>query len=853
MLADEDFGHCHGGNSLIRDAGHMSVPDQYAAVVETARHIMDLLERGFRIVVTHGNGPQVGFILLRSEHSRGLLHQVPLDSIVADTQGALGYQIQQALENEFRRRGLRKSVATVITQTLVDRADPAFARPSKPIGQFYSRAEAEERMRVEKWDMVGFSCHLTGAAGLSMMPGKGVSMKPFYWRIGIAVLVASNFSAWAQVPPLLSYQGRIAVTGTNFTGSGQFKFALVNAAGTLTYWSNDGTSSGGGAPTNAVTVPVTNGLFGVMLGDTNLAHMTAGVPPNIFTNPDVRLRLWFNDGISGFQQLAPDQRLGSVGYAMQSATAALALGVAPGVAGTGTVVQVNTGAGLTGGPITTSGTVGIPSGGVSNAMLQNSTLTVMAGSGLTGGGTVPLGGSTSLALNLTNPNTWTATQTFSNTIVGSISGTASGFTGPLAGDVTGTQSATLITNLSASKIAGLLRWQSVAGTSVQAQPNTGYILTNSTQVMITLPTNANTGDTFRLAAPGAGGWKLSQNAAQSVLAGNFGTLDIGLSWIAVGPSANWKALASSADGTKLVAAVNGGQIYTSTDSGTTWSPHGPSTNWSAVASSADGTKLVATANGAQIYTSTDLGVTWTPRDSTRAWSAVASSGDGLRLVAAVNGGNLYTSTDSGGTWTARDSSRSWVAVASSADGTMLAAAVSGSFIYTSTNSGVTWISHLPGNSWSCLASSADGTGLAAGNNSGQIYTSRDAGTTWTPRASGSRSWLAIASSGDGMKLVAVANNSQIYVSTDFGVSWTGHDNTRTWQCVAGSSECDKLAAGVNGGQIYVSEAPSLTSTTTTTPGTSGYLTGGQGTALELQYLGNNQFFPLSHEGPIFAY
>jgi len=143
-----------GGNSLIKDARHMSVPDQYAAVAETARHITDLLERGCRIVITHGNGPQVGFILLRSEHSRGLLHQVPLDSIVADTQGALGYQIQQALENEFRRRGLKKSVATVVTQTLVDRDDPDFARPSKPIGQFYTREEAEDRMRVEKWAMV---------------------------------------------------------------------------------------------------------------------------------------------------------------------------------------------------------------------------------------------------------------------------------------------------------------------------------------------------------------------------------------------------------------------------------------------------------------------------------------------------------------------------------------------------------------------------------------------------------------------------------------------------------------------------------------------------------------------------
>ncbi len=143
-----------GGNSLIKDDQHMSVPDQYAAVVETARHITDLIEKGFRVVITHGNGPQVGFILLRSEHSRGLLHEVPLDSIGADTQGAIGYQIQQAMGNEFRKRGLRKSVATIVTQTLVDRNDPAFQKPSKPIGQFYKKEEAEDRMRVEKWTMV---------------------------------------------------------------------------------------------------------------------------------------------------------------------------------------------------------------------------------------------------------------------------------------------------------------------------------------------------------------------------------------------------------------------------------------------------------------------------------------------------------------------------------------------------------------------------------------------------------------------------------------------------------------------------------------------------------------------------
>jgi len=143
-----------GGNSLITNAQHMSVPDQYAAVVKTVHHITDLLEQRHRIVITHGNGPQVGFILLRSEHSRGILHQVPLDSIVADTQGALGYQIQQALQNEFRRRRLKKSVVTVVTQTLVNRDDAAFASPGKPIGEFYTREQAEDRMRVEKWTMM---------------------------------------------------------------------------------------------------------------------------------------------------------------------------------------------------------------------------------------------------------------------------------------------------------------------------------------------------------------------------------------------------------------------------------------------------------------------------------------------------------------------------------------------------------------------------------------------------------------------------------------------------------------------------------------------------------------------------
>ncbi len=143
-----------GGNSLITDAQHRSVPDQYAAAAESMHHIVDMLEQGWNVVVTHGNGPQVGFILRRSELARHELHEVPLDSCGADTQGAIGYMFQRALHNEFKRRGLRRQAATVVTQTLVDRSDPAFERPSKPIGSFMDEAEARLKMSDEGWSMV---------------------------------------------------------------------------------------------------------------------------------------------------------------------------------------------------------------------------------------------------------------------------------------------------------------------------------------------------------------------------------------------------------------------------------------------------------------------------------------------------------------------------------------------------------------------------------------------------------------------------------------------------------------------------------------------------------------------------
>jgi carbamate kinase len=143
-----------GGNSLIKDKAHQTVPDQYKAGEESMAHIAGMIEAGWDVVVTHGNGPQVGFILRRAELSLHELHPVPLDFCGADTQGAIGYMFQQALYNEFRRRGIPKQAATVVTQTLVDRNDPAFQNPSKPIGSFMEEADALKHQRENRWAVV---------------------------------------------------------------------------------------------------------------------------------------------------------------------------------------------------------------------------------------------------------------------------------------------------------------------------------------------------------------------------------------------------------------------------------------------------------------------------------------------------------------------------------------------------------------------------------------------------------------------------------------------------------------------------------------------------------------------------
>ena len=145
-----------GGNSLIKDAKKVTVEDQYLAAKETTRHIADMIEAGWNVAIGHGNGPQVGFILRRSEiaHRVEGMHEVPLEVCGADSQGAIGYALQQNLQNEFKRRGIKKPVATVVTQVLVDKDDKAFEHPTKPIGGFMEEAEAKQRETELGWSVV---------------------------------------------------------------------------------------------------------------------------------------------------------------------------------------------------------------------------------------------------------------------------------------------------------------------------------------------------------------------------------------------------------------------------------------------------------------------------------------------------------------------------------------------------------------------------------------------------------------------------------------------------------------------------------------------------------------------------
>jgi len=315
---------------------------------------------------------------------------------------------------------------------------------------------------------------------------------------------------------------------------------------------------------------------------------------------------------------------------------------------------------------------------------------------------------------------------------------------------------------------------------IYTSPDLGATWTPTSAPSNTWSSVASSADGARLVAVAAPyyDWNGNQLLGDGAI---YSSLDSGATWTrTTAPSNHWTSVASSADGARLVAVaapywysdgtnwyyVGDGAIYGSLDSGATWTrTSAPSNSWSAVASSADGAKLVAVASAdasltgpGQIYTSSNSGATWTPTSapSNYYWYAVASSAEGAKLVAAAD--QIYTSSDSGATWTATGApSGAWTAIVSSADGYRVVAAGNWVPLCTLPYSGPWRLADAPANDWRSVASSADGTKLVAADYSaGAIWNSSNSGVTWTQTSAPSNYWYSVASSADGTKLVAVA-------------------------------------------------------------------------------------------------
>jgi hypothetical protein len=310
----------------------------------------------------------------------------------------------------------------------------------------------------------------------------------------------------------------------------------------------------------------------------------------------------------------------------------------------------------------------------------------------------------------------------------------------------------------------------------------------------------------------------------------------------------------------------GGWIYTSSDSGNTWSQRGIKKRWTAIASSADGQKLLAAAHLSPLYLSSDSGVTWTPFLTNKVWTSVASSADGMRLVAVDNGvdstgGQIYVSTDGGQTWTPREENRHWYDVAMGADGMKIAASAGFvdaegesvfGYIYTSVDGGTNWTARLTDKPrrWISLDLSADGQRLIAAEIYGPLYLSIDGGLNWRTdleEAGVGRMWMSVSSTGKGDTLVALCPprvearvSGALYVSHDGGNTWVDREGGRSWGKSAVSADGHILFAAVvhweleRGSYIYAS-------TRTTTPGGIGSFEGAPGSDMELQYIGHDQF------------
>ena len=617
------------------------------------------------------------------------------------------------------------------------------------------------------------------------------------------------------------YQGQLGSSGNPVSGNYNFKFTLYTAV-------TNGTPASGSL-TN-YNIAVNNGLF----------TTTLDFGPNIFTGSS----LWLQIGVctnttTNFTILQPLQPVLPTPYAIFANSASNLVGVVAASQLTGTLpataftgytntVSLTNGANLFAGSFSGNGA------GVTNVSVTN-LVGVLADSQLP----------TNTAF-LNSNQTFTANNTFNG---------ANNFTNLYGNSFSGSFYGN-----------GLVGWVVVPGTTTNASIDTGYLLTNSQMVTVSLPATAHVGDVVRIAYAGSSGWQLAQAAGQSII-GNF--LSYGQTWYQSEAAAeDWTSIASSSDGTKMVAtssAVSAGNVWVSGNSGLSWSgtsASGDASVWQAAASSADGTKLYAAAgNGGSIYFSTNSGTSWSPlASSATSWTSLACSSDGTRLVGGTSTGYMWNYL--GGIFVIGYNTGGYpvTSVASSANGNYLVAATFNGNLYTSSNYGTNWGPEATSAKWSAVACSSDGSKMAAAVSNGTIYVSSNFGSSWTPTAAPAEDWVSIASSSDGSKLVAAAAKGGLFTSSNWGATWTLHTNnyasaSASWTCVTSSSSGNVLAAGINNTLtsstygIFTSDAATQTQTTS---GTGGYIMGSQGSAAELQCIGNNEWMPVSSSGTLWA-
>jgi hypothetical protein len=593
------------------------------------------------------------------------------------------------------------------------------------------------------------------------------SSRVAFWRGAFSLLLGLFiFQTSAQNVPI-NVQGRVTVDRVAFNGTGKFKFVLVSGGGGL-LWTHDG-SAGGFAfePSGSIDLIVTNGLYSVMLGDPTVFGMLQPINPNIFSNSDVRLRIWFNDGVHNFQRLNPDQRLSAVGYAFSSQKAQEAAVL--------------------------TGNVNISQ--VPAVLVTNNAVNV----------------------NLT----------------GSFTGDGSGLTG----------------------IRGSTPFQVVNAIAVDALPNTGYLITNGIETTVRMPSNSvlRLGDIVRISSPG-GVWKAILQAGQSIKGAQLLT-GLGSTWVSRTSSARWSSIASSADGSRLIAGtITAGHIFYSRNGGVTWTNNtsavDPIKAWAALGSSADGMRLLAAAAANVLYLSKDGGDSWNSVGPTaRNWKAVTVAGDGTNMLAAVSASTLWVSNDGGDTWKEKTglSTHNWTATASSFDSSRMYAV--GDVFYFSLDKGTNWGTSA-GPISGPLACSSNGLKLA-GVISGQIAVSSDGGVSWTIRTnSGSRAWSSVVISDDGSRIAASVTGGGIYVSVNNGITWTPTGPSATWTGLAASVDATKLIATPDGNNISISQ---LLQTQSTSAGSLGSLISGEYSSVELQHIGNGVFMVLTSAGPLYAY